>query len=137
MLIVGAIYVGYKDNWIKQHPKKYCYEDIRKLGYPNAVLVLTNLKHKDKYLKYYHDVESGIEPYLDNDLEFLFAPPAQPVYLLEVSEDSTLAKIHCYIEYEGDSRVKSGPGEIEGWVYYKTIHDRPFINARAVEKLPR
>jgi len=62
---------SYKDK-TQGKPLKYCYENFRKLDHYNAVLVLTDIKYKTEYLKYYTDVENGEEPILDNKLEFLF-----------------------------------------------------------------
>jgi len=102
----------------------YCYEYFRGTNKPVSVLIIEDLDLKKQYLKYYRELEMGKEPYLHNDIPLKGIPQYTPVYVLEYTEDSLLAKVVSYY----DRGAKFGGSFTKGWVYAKTLHKEEVIN---------
>lgn len=120
-LIGGHFYNKWYHNDVKSYPKKYCYEYFRGTEKPVSVLIIENLNLKEPYLEYYRDLELGKEPYLHNDIPLKGLPQYDPVYVIEFTEDSLLAKVISYY----DRGAKFGGSFTKGWVYAKTLHKDP------------
>lgn len=117
----GHFYNKWYHKNVKSHPKKYCYEYFRGTEKPVSVLIIDNLNLKDPYLEYYRELELGKEPYLHNDIPLKGLPQYDPVYVIEFTKDSLLAKVISYYDY-GSIR---GGSFTKGWVYAKCLHQAP------------
>lgn len=106
---------------IKSHKTMYCYEYFRGENKTVSVLIIKNLRLKEPYLRYYKELENGIEPYLDNNIPIKTLPQYEPVYVIEYTQDSLLAKVVSYYDY-GPYR---GGSFTKGWVYSKCLHKEP------------
>lgn len=119
---VGGHFINkYYNEDVKSHPQMYCYEYFRGTNKSVSVLIIEDLDLKAQYLKYYQELELGKEPYLDNDIPLKGMPQSSPVYVIDYTEDSLLAKVVSYYDrgaYFGGSFTK-------GWVYAKTLHKDP------------
>lgn len=112
----GLIHDKYHE-YIKSHKQMYCYDDIRGPERPVSVICIESLKYKNRYLDYYRQLESGIEPYLHVPLYAIARN--DHVYVLEYTEDSLLAKVVSYFDYG----PKHGGDFRKGWVYAKCLHE--------------
>lgn len=119
---VGGYFINiYYNEDVKNHPKMYCYEYFRGTDKPVSVLIIEDLDLKEPYLKYYRDLKAGGEPYLPNEIPLKGMPQYSPVYVLEYSKDSLLAKVVSYY----DRGAKFGGSFTKGWVYAETLHQNP------------
>ena len=103
--------------YVKSHKQMYCYDDIRGSQRAVSVIYIESLKYKDRYLDYYRQLESGIEPYLQVPLYAIAGN--DHVYVLEYTEDSLLAKVASYL----DLGPRHGGDFRKGWVYAKCLHE--------------
>ena len=118
---VGGYFINkYYNEYVKRQPQMYCYEYFRGTIKPVSVLILESLNRKDEYIDYYQKVEKGEKSYL-NDFPIKGMPQYSPVYVLEYTEDSLLAKVVSYY----DRGAKFGGSFTKGWVYAKTLHKDP------------
>lgn len=118
---VGGHFIQkYWHEYLEKQPKMYVYETYRGDSRPVSVLLLKNKSLKSAYLDYYQKLESGIEPILDYRIPLKTLPQYNPVYVLKYSKDSTLVKVVSI--YNGDF----GSSYCQGWVYAKTLHEKPF-----------
>ena len=112
-------YRAYHEN-IRKHKKMYCYETFR--GTFNAAFVIKDEKYKKELIKYYQQVERGKNPTFNFPLITL--PTDDPVYVLKYLEtDSLISEVVSY--YNRGS--KFGGSYLRGFVYTKTLHDKPPI----------
>lgn len=119
---VGGHFINkFHNDAVKSKPQMYCYENFRGLDEPVSVLIIEDFELRSHYLKYYRELEKGEEPYLHNKIPLKGLPQYSPIYVLEYSEDSLLAKVVSY--YNRGS--KFGGSYTEGWVYSKTLHKNP------------
>lgn len=118
-VVFGKLIHDKYTEYVLNHPLMYCYDEFRKLSFPVPVLIIDDLKYKRGYLKYYAQLETGIEPILDDDVPLKGLPTSNPVYVLGYTEDSVLAKIVSY----DDGMV--GGLFTKGWVYAKCLHANP------------
>lgn len=115
---VGGHFINkYYNEYIRSHPQMYCYQNY--FGATNPVLVINNLKHKDKYIEYYNELSKGINPYIE--FRFITFPTNDPVYVIEYTADSLLAKVVSYY----NRGPKFGGSFNKGWVYAATLHENP------------
>lgn len=120
---IGGHFINkYWHKHVKEQPQMYVYDIFRGDSKPVSVLIIEDLDLKEPYLKYYRELESGIEPILDNSIPLKGMPQYDPVYVLEYTEDSTLAEVVSY--YDRGARL--GGSYTQGWVYVKTLHEKPF-----------
>lgn len=133
LIIVGVLFVlfftvgghfinKYYNEYVRSHPQMYCYETFRGPDEPVSVLIIEDIDLKEHYLKYYRELESGIEPTLANEIPLKGMPQSSPIYVMGYTEDGLLADVACY--YEGGGRLMAY--YTRGWVYSKTLHKEPF-----------
>lgn len=116
--MVGAsIFNKYFHENIRSYPKMYCYEYFRGGDEPVCVVIINDLDLKERYLKYYKELEGGIEPYLDG-IPLKLMTQYKQVYVVGYTKDSLLAEIVSY-------KRKISNDYTRGWVYAKTLHKNP------------
>lgn len=119
---VGGYFINkYYHKYVKSHPKRYCYEYFRGTDNPVSVLIIEDIDFREPYLKYYRDIEAGKNPYWPNEIPLKGLPQYSPVYVIEYTKDSLLAKVVSYY----DRGAKFGGSFTKGWVYAKTLHKNP------------
>ena len=105
-------------NWVKSHPQMYVYETYK--GAVNPVLVIENIKYKDKLVAYYEQLKRDTsEPSFD--FPPIILPENIPVYVVGFTSDSLLADIVSYYDrgrYYGGSYLR-------GYVPKETLHKLP------------
>lgn len=106
--------------YVRSHKQMYCYDVFRGPQRPVSVIFIKSLKDRDKYLDYYRQLESGVEPYLHVPLK-AFAGNDH-VYVLEYTKDSLLACVYSYLDL-GPAQNNSARGFTKGWVYTKCLHE--------------
>ena len=118
LFVIGSYIFSktYHEN-IKRQKKMYCYETFR--GPSNSAFVIKDLKFKDELITYYRLVEKGENPTFSFPLITL--PTDDPVYLVNVQPDSLITEIVSYY----DRGVKFGGSYLRGYVYTKTLHEKP------------
>lgn len=115
---VGGHFINkYYHKNVKNHPKMYCYQTF--YGPVNPIMIIEDLEYKKEYLKFYKKVSQGENPTFNFPLKTI--PTAYPVYVLEYTEDSLLAKVVSYY----DRGAKFGGNFTKGWVYAKCLHKNP------------
>lgn len=120
-LIGGFLTNKYYNQYIKSQPKMYCYEYFRGTKRPVPVLMIEDLDLKEPYLRYYYELKSGVEPILSDKIPLKTVAISSPVYVLEYTSDSLLAKVVSYFDMGG----KFGGSFHKGWVYSETLHQTP------------
>jgi hypothetical protein len=103
---------------IKSHPKMYAYQTY--WGPPNSVFIIVDLKYKDQLVKYYDRASNGENPIFNFPLKTL--PQHDPVYVIGYTSDSLLAEVVSYY----DRGRPFGGNYLRGYVYAKTLHDKPY-----------
>lgn len=119
---LGFLFGGYFFNkWyhkdIKNHPKMYVYQTF--WGAVNSAMIVEDEKYKYDLVAYYEQAEKGENPTFNFPLKTL--PQYEPVYVIEFTKDSLLAKVISYYDY-GATR---GGSFTKGWVYAKCLHQVP------------
>ncbi len=120
LFVLGSYYFSkfYRNNMLSK-PIYYCYDSF---GITiNSALVIEDLDYKDSLIKYYNQTEQGINPIFNFPLKTL--PQFEPVYLLEFSDDSTVAYVASFYErgaFNGGSFNKY-------YVDSRTLHKYPAI----------
>ena len=85
-------------------------------GPANPAMIIEDKKYKDDLVTYYKQAEKGENPIFNFPLKTL--PQYEPVYVLEFTEDSLLAKVISYYDY---GAIRGG-SFTKGWVYTKCLH---------------
>jgi hypothetical protein len=115
---IGGHFINkYYHKDVKNKPKMYVYHTF--YGPKNPVLIIENLKYKENYVQFYKKVSQGKNPTFDFPLKTL--PTNHPVYLIEFTSDSLLAKVVSYYDYG----IMRGGDFTKGWVYAKCLHKEP------------
>lgn len=119
---VGGHFINkYYNEYVKSRPQMYCYEYFRGTSEPVSVLILEDLDRKAEYIEYYQKIQKGEKATLNNNFPIKGMPQYSPVYVLEYTEDSLLAKVVSYY----DRGAKFGGSFTKGWVYAETLHENP------------
>jgi len=119
---VGGHFINkYYNEYVKSQPQMYCYEYFRGTDTPVSVLIIEDLDRKNEYIEYYQKVQKGEKATLNNNFPIKGMPTFHPVYVLEYTNDSLLAKVVSYY----DRGAKFGGSFTKGWVYAKTLHKNP------------
>lgn len=117
-LIAGfAINRGYA-YYIKNYKVTMYYylENDKNNNSPNPALYITNLRYKDSIVTYYSKVLIGQNPVFNFPLKTL--PQYDPVYLLDFTPDSLLAKVICYTNNKHVTKNLF----VKGWVDARLLH---------------
>ncbi len=119
VLLLGAYYYNqHYHRYIMSHKKMYCYDTF--FGPPNSALMITDLGYGESLIKYYQLEEKGRTPV--GNFPLLGLPTDTPVYVMGyVGKDSMLVDIVNYWDKGGKSRSSY----LRGYVYSKTLHDKP------------
>ncbi|MFA9215099.1 MAG: hypothetical protein ACEQSR_14875, partial [Candidatus Methylacidiphilales bacterium] len=115
LFVLGSYYFNkfYRNN-VQLKPIYYCYDSFGKAV--NSALVIEDLDFKDSLIKYYNQTEKGINPIFNFPLKTL--PQFEPVYLLEFSDDSTIAYIASFY----DRGALNGGSFNKYYVDTRTLH---------------
>lgn len=116
-LIGGYIINNNYHRKVRSSPQMYVYHTF--WGPVNPAMIIENRKYKKELIDYYKQVEKGENPTFNFPLKTL--PQYEPVYVMEFTEDSLLAKVISYYDY-GTFR---GGSFTKGWVYSKCLHNNP------------
>lgn len=116
--VFGSYYFSkfYRNNVLSK-PIYYCYDSFGKVI--NSALVIEDLRYKDSLIKYYNQAEKGINPIFNFPLKTL--PQFEPVYLLEFSDDSTIAYVVSFY----DRGSANGGSFNKYYVDSRTLHKNP------------
>jgi hypothetical protein len=116
--ILGSYYFSkfYRNNVLSK-PIYYCYDSFGKVI--NSALVIEDLSYKDSLIKYYNQAEKGINPIFNFPLKTL--PQFEPVYLIEFSDDSTMAYVVSFY----DRGAFNGGSFNKYYVDTRTLHKTP------------
>lgn len=106
---------------LEKYPKLYCYE-IRIDNSIKGSYYIDNLDDKEKYIEFYREQKTEERDYNNRDFNRNVIIANIPLYILEYTEDSLLAKFYGYNSYDGLNRGTS----IDGWVYVKNLHKHKF-----------
>ena len=123
LFTVGGYFIN--KNWhkyVKNKPQMYAYDIFRGDSKPVSVLIIEDIDLKEPYLKYYNELESGIEPILDNRIPLKGLPQYDPIYILQYTDDSLLVEVVSYY----DRGTRFGGSYTQGWIYSKTLYEKPF-----------
>lgn len=120
VFVFGSYYFSkfYRNN-IQTKPIYYCYDSIGTVI--NSALVIEDLNYKDSLIKYYNQAEKGINPIFNFPLKTL--PQFEPVYLLEFSDDSTIAYVVSFY----DRGAANGGSFNKYYVDSRTLHKNPAV----------
>lgn len=120
VFVFGSYYFSkfYRNN-IQTKPIYYCYDSIGTVI--NSALVIEDLNYKDSLIKYYNQAEKGINPIFNFPLNTL--PQFEPVYLLEFSDDSTIAYVVSFY----DRGAANGGSFNKYYVDSRTLHKNPAV----------
>lgn len=115
LFLCAYIYHNWYWNNLLKKPKMYVYETY--MGPANPVLVISDLKFKNELVDYYNYAKAN-KDYKSFNFPLKTLPQRFPVYLIEYTSDSLLAKV-VSLYYRGKS---FGGGFTEGYVATTTLH---------------
>lgn len=123
IIVISSLYFsGYFIKRLKRNPIYYCYDNTG--GFVNSALVIEDLEFKDSLVKYYSQVQKGINPVFNFPLKTL--PQYEPVYLLSYSKDSLVAYVVSFY-----NRGSSNGGSFNKYyVDIRTLHKDPAKKVR-------
>lgn len=118
-LIGGHFFNKWYHKDVKNHPKMYAYQTY--LGTANPALIIEDIKYKDALISYHIKREEAPKSNPPIGVPLKTLPQYDPVYVVEFTEDSLLAKVISYYDY---GAIRGG-SFTKGWVYTKCLHKDP------------
>jgi hypothetical protein len=101
------------DEYVRSQPYKYLYDNFRDTSDRYAVIYIYDTTLKTQLLKYYKELESGIEPTFSSGLDYNAIGNVK-AYILDSTADGQLKYIYVYENHKRKI-----------WVYTGTLHDNP------------
>lgn len=116
-LVGGHFFNKWYHKDVKNYPQMYVYQTF--WGPANSAMIIEDEMYKNELITYYNQAEKGENPTFNFSLKTL--PQYYPVYVIEYTKDSVLAKVISYYDY---GAIKGG-SFTKGWVYAKCLHKAP------------
>jgi hypothetical protein len=128
IMIVGTIvatiignHFQHQQEMITKTKKWYYYIPNLNPVVVNAGFILNDIDEKDKFVKYFREQESGINPVIGFEGELI--PIDTPVYIIDkIDNDTSLVKIICYFDVPN-----SDMHFLKGYLFKKYLHEKKFV----------